>query len=59
VKGFYTKFIMGNAKNYAREAIDALRETWTNNAGAGAQEVLDALTSLDIKLKTLTIDTPS
>jgi chitinase len=57
VKDFYTNFVLRNARAFAREAIDALRETWTNSADAGAQAVIDALTSLDTQLKTMAIDT--
>ncbi|KAJ4374391.1 hypothetical protein N0V83_003132 [Neocucurbitaria cava] len=57
VKDFYANFVIGNARNWAREAIDGLREAWTNSADPGAQQILDALTSLDTQLETLTIDT--
>tara|TARA_R110002003_G_scaffold86_1_gene7088 strand:+ start:2217 stop:2651 length:435 start_codon:yes stop_codon:yes gene_type:complete len=59
VKDFYSKFLITKARDFCREAIDALRETWTDSENAGAQGILDALTSLDTQLKTLKIDTSS
>ncbi|KAH4924798.1 hypothetical protein HBI70_096700 [Parastagonospora nodorum] len=56
VKDFYINFLLENARNFAREAIDALRETWTNSADFRAQEVLDALTNLDTEVQALSID---
>lgn len=57
VKDFYVTFIIGNAKRWAQAAIDGLKEAWESSTDANAQEVLDALTSLDTQLKTVTIDT--
>lgn len=48
---------MGRARALCREAIDKLRETWTDSENEGAQRIFDALTALDTQLRTLKIDT--
>jgi hypothetical protein len=57
VKDFYEKYLVGKARAFCREAIDKLRETWTDSENEGAQGILDALTALDTQLKDLKIDT--
>lgn len=57
VKDFFINFVTKNAKDFCREAIDLVRETWTNSADAGAQEILDALISLESQMGEMTIDT--
>jgi hypothetical protein len=46
-------------RTWAAESIRLLRETWINSADAGAQEILDFLTTYESDLEYLEIDTSS
>ncbi|CAN9154103.1 unnamed protein product [Alternaria alternata] len=56
-KDFFIDFVTKNAKDFFREAIDLVHETWTNSADAGAQDILDALTSWETQMGEMATDT--